>query len=307
MKKILLLILTLLSSLFTFHCLSQPAIQWEKCLGGSGTDNGSAIIQTNDGGYLACGFSNSHNGDLNNTNSGGAWVVKLDSNGSIQWQKSYGGSSYGDFLYSIVQTNDGGYVLAGYTESTDGDLLNSGNHGNVDMWVLKIDDTGLVQWSKCYGGSGIDYGFCIKQTTDGGYIFTGETESNDGDIVGNHGFYDVWVVKLNDTGTIQWSKCYGGSDQDESLSIIQTTDGGYIFAATTASVAGDVPVHIYGSDWIVKLDSIGTIQWDKCYGGTNGSGAEAILQTPDGGYLVASQSASNDGDVHGNHGGYDYW
>ncbi len=145
----------------------------------------------------------------------------------IQWQKCFGGSSH-DEPFSIHQTTDGGYIVAGYTDSNDVDV--SGNHGDTDFWLVKLNSSGSIQWQKCLGGSYWDMAYSIQQTSDGGYIVAGYTISNDGDVSGNHGGYDFWLVKLNSSGDIQWQKCLGGSTNDEAHSIQQTTDGGYIVA-----------------------------------------------------------------------------
>ncbi len=156
---------------------------------------------------------------------------------SIQWQKSFGGSEY-DETKTIQQTNDGGYIMAGNTASTKGDVFN--NHGGWDFWIVKLDSTGFIQWKKTYGGINHEYPYGIQQTNDGGYIVAGFAESNNGNVSGNHGDKDAWVLKLSSTGTIQWKKCYGGTLWEEAHAIRQTTDGGYIFAGLAQSNDGDV-------------------------------------------------------------------
>jgi len=231
--------------------------------------------------------------------------VKLDETGNIQWQKYLGGSD-GDGAFSIQQTSDGGYIVAGVAYSNDGDV--SGNHGDSDYWIVKLDETGNIQWQKCLGGSREDVAKSIQQTSDGGYIVAGITPSNDGDVSGNHGSADYWIVKLDETGKIQWQKCLGGSDGDGAFSIQQTSDGGYIVAGVAYSNDGDVSGNHGDSDyWIVKLDETGKIQWQKCLGGSSYDEAYSIQQTSDGGYIVAGYTYSNDGDVSGNHGDFDYW
>jgi hypothetical protein len=283
-----------------------PLIEWQKTLGGSGVDAAYSIQQTADGGYIVAGYSESNDGDVTGNHGGyDYWVVKLDSSGNIQWQKSLGGSD-DDFANSIQQTADGGYIVAGRSSSNDGDV--TGNHGGNDYWVVKLDDSGNIQWQKSLGGSDDDFANSIQQTADGGYIVAGESNSNNGDVTGNHGFFDCWVVKLDGNGNIQWQKSLGGSDDDSALSIQQTTDGGYIVAGNSMSTDGDVTDnHGFWDYWVVKLDDSGNIQWQKNLGGTDSDVAYSIQQTADGGYIVAGQSDSNDGDVTGNHGILDYW
>jgi hypothetical protein len=282
-------------------------IQWQKCLGGSGYEEGNSIQQTTDGGYIMSGFTQSNNGDVSGHNGGylDVWVVKLNSLGVIQWQKCLGGSSSERSRF-IQQTTDGGYILTGNTDSNNGDV--SGNHGGTDIWVVKLTNLGVIQWQKCLGGSISDYVSSIKQTTDGGYVLGGLTDSNNGDVSGNHGGTDAWVVKLNSLGVIQWQKCLGGSLNDVASSIQQTTDGGYILNGNTLSNDGDVSGNQGGNDaWVVKLNSLGVIQWQKCLGGSLIDGASSIQQTADGGYVLGGLTDSNNGDVSGNHGGVDIW
>ena len=225
---------------------------------------------------------------------------------TIEWQKCLGGSN-DDWAYSIQQTSDSGFIVAGYTESSNGDV--SGNHGDYDYWVVKLNSSGDILWQKCLGGTNVDQAFSIQQTSDGGFIVAGGTFSNDGDVSGNHGNSDYWVVKLNSSGTIEWQKCLGGTDGDYANSIQQTSDGGFIVAGQTYSNDGDVSGNHGGSDaWVVKLNSSGTILWQKCLGGTvYGAIAYSIQQTSDGGFIVAGETRSYNGDVSGNHGGIDYW
>ena len=296
---------TLLSITFTS---AQPTIQWQKCLGGSGNDRAFDIQKTIDGGYILAGSSDSNDDDVSiNHGDIDYWVVKINNIGTIEWQKSFGGSGR-DYASSIQQTSDGGYIVAGSSVSNDGDV--SGNHSlGEDYWVVKLTSLGTIEWQKAFGGSGFDYSYSIKQTSDGGYIVAGTSNSNDGDVSGNHDDDDYWVVKINSIGTIEWQKSIGGSGFDRAKSIQQTSDGGYIVAGTSDSNDGDVSLNNGYEDYlVVKLTSIGTIEWQKSLGGSGRDYANSIQQTSDGGYIVAGSSVSNDGDVSGNHGfATDYW
>jgi len=225
---------------------------------------------------------------------------------TIEWQQNYGGSS-ADYAQSIQQTLDGGYIVAGGSSSNNGDV--SGNNGGWDYWILKLDGTGNVQWEQNYGGSGYDYAYSIQQTLDGGYIVAGRSSSNDGDVSGNNGGWDYWILKLDGTGNVQWEQNYGGSLDDGAFSIQQTLDGGYIVAGGSESNDGDVSENNGDAAdyWILKLDGTGNVQWEQNYGGSGNDRAYSIQQTLDGGYIVAGYSLSNDGDVSGNNGDYDYW
>jgi len=156
-----------------------------------------------------------------------------------QWAKTYGGTG-DDYAYSIQQTSDGGYIVAGYTGSSGAGL--------ADFWVLKLKSDGTVDWQKTYGGGGYDSASSIQQTSDGGYIVAGVTTSF------GAGGYDFWVLKLDGSGNVQWQKTYGGTGNDYANSIQQTTDGGYIVAGVTTSFGAG------GDFWVLKLDSSGNVQ-----------------------------------------------
>ena len=305
MKKILLLSLLLISS---FGFGQGPVLDWQKSLGGYSKDLGYSIKQTTDGGFIVAGSSEStFPGVTLNNGSKDFLVFKINASGNVTWKKLFGGSG-SDEAYSIQQTTGGGYIVAGESNSIDGDV--TGNNGSKDYWVVKLNTAGDINWQKSLGGSGNDIAESIQLTTDGGYIVTGSSESNDGDVTGNNGSIDYWVVKLNAAGDINWQKSLGGSHPagDEAQSIQQTTDGGYIVAGNSASNDGDVTGNNGMRDyWVVKLDTVGNINWQKSLGGSLNDEAYSIQQTTDGGYIVAGGSASNDGDVTGNFGGGDCW
>ena len=224
---------------------------------------------------------------------------------ALSFQHSLGGTD-ADAAMDIQKTADGGYIVAGYSDSADGDA--SGNRGGDDYWIVRLSSTGAIQWQKSLGGSDDDVALTIRQTSDGGYIVAGYSASNDGDVSGNHGGDDYWIVKLSGTGAVQWKESLGGSNDERPYSIRQTSDGGYIVAGYSASNNGDVSGNHGGNDdWIVKLSSAGAVQWQKCLGGSGDDEAYSLQQTPDGGYIIAGDSYSNDNDVSGNHGGDDYW
>lgn len=306
---------TLRIAILTFFYFSvlftsaQPSIEWQKCLGGADLEEGLSIQQTTDSGYVIAGSTTSTgvSGDVSgNHGSVDAWVVKLDATGSIQWQKCIGGTA-DEYAYSIQQTTDDGFIIAGYTASNNGDV--SGNHGNYDAWVVKMDAAGVIQWQKCMGGSNDDKAYFTQQTIDGGYVVAGNTWSNNGDVSGFHGGVgDAWVVKLNNAGVIQWQKCLGGSVDDGAYSIQQTIDGGFVVGGYTWSNDGDASGNHGNTDaWIVKLDDVGVLQWQSCLGGVDQDQAFSIQQTVDDGYVVGGYTWSNDGDVSGNHGNADAW
>jgi hypothetical protein len=293
---------------------SSGDLEWEKSFGGSSNDEANSIVQTTDGGYVIAGASFSNDGDVTNHHGGTTyadyWIVKLDSAGNMQWQKSYGGS-LDDQANSIIQTSDGGFAIAGYSGSSDGDVTGI---GGINYWILKLGSGGIIQWQKSYGGTWGDWAQSIIGTADGGYAVAGYTNSSDHDVIGNHSMYnyDYWVMKLNTAGDWNWKKCYGGSSSDGAYSIKQTSEGGFVIAGLTESDDDDVTGHHHvEDDWIVKVDATGSLTWEKALGGFENDYAISIVQSNDGGYVAAGGTASNDGDVSGYHQGYyftsDYW
>ena len=290
----------------TIKAQQAPAIEWQKGLGGGGVDHARAIKQCFDGGYILVGYTTSTDGDVSDFYGGyDYWVAKTNDVGTIEWEKSFGGDAH-DWASSVQQTADSGFIVAGYTISNNGQV--TGHHGDFDYWVLKLDAAGSIQWQKALGGSGIDHARSVIQTTDGGYIVAGSSWSIQGDVTGNHGSDDYWIVKLSDSGTLEWQKTYGGQNSDLGYAIRQTDDGGYIIAGSTNSSDGDVTGHHGDYDyWILKLDSVGAIEWQKALGGMGDDQAYSIEQTTDGGYIVAGITSSLDGDVMNLRGAYDYW
>jgi len=289
-------------------------IQWEYSFGGSADDIVSSVQQTNDGGYIVAGASESTDGDLSTCSilEYDYWLLKLSSTGAVVWKNCFGSVGGGAFneAFSVQQTPDSDYIVAGYTNSADSGEV-TGFHGNNDYWVIKVSSSGGFLWGKCLGGSSSDIAKCVQSTTDGGYIVVGNSSSTNGDVTGNHGSSDYWVVKLDDTGAIQWEKSYGGTAEDDGKYIRQTFDGGYIVAGASKSINGQVTGH-HGDTttfdfWIVKLDDTGAIQWETSLGGSQNEEAYAIQQLADSGYIVTGASNSIDGNVTGNHGMDDYW
>ena len=284
-------------------------IEWIKNLGGSNLEEGYSVYQTIDGGYFITGYTRSNDVQVaSNYGLKDVWVVKTNGLGIIQWENTYGGTNDERAYYS-AQTADGGYILAGYTESNNIDV--TFNNGAADVWIVKMDSAGTLQWQKSYGGTGYDYGYFISETPDGGYIITANSDSNDGDVTGYHGgTSDVWIIKVNSTGTIQWEQCYGGSSLEYGTTAYPTPDGGYIFSAYTASADMDITfTHGDFETWIVKLNAIGVIQWDKCFGGSISDANYTMRKTLDDKYIIAGYSYSSDGDVSGQHPGgeADFW
>lgn len=241
-----------------FRINSQGVLQFGITYGGSKWEQARSIQITSDGGFILFGFSESEDYDVSgNHGMGDFWVLKLNQDYTIQWQKAFGGSGVEDG-WCIQKTSDGGYILAGTTNSNDGDV--HGNHGTSDIWIIKLTSNGSAQWKKCFGGADLDEAKSIQQTTDGGYIVAGTSYSTDSLVLGNHGKSDFWILGLTSSGNIEWQKCMGGSMDDGSWAIQQTSDGGLVVAGDTQSNDGDVTSASGLSDlWLVKLSSfVGT-------------------------------------------------
>jgi hypothetical protein len=263
-----------------------------------------SIQQTADGGYILGGFSYSGiSGDKTQALKGGSfdidyWIIKTDAAGIMQWDMDLGGTDF-DYLYSIEQTADGGYILGGHSFSPMGADKTQPSWGLYDLWIVKTDSFGVKQWDKDFGGTDGDYLYSIHQTSDGGYILGGYSYSGIGGdkTQATWGVADYWIVKTDSTGTMQWDKDFGGTSNDQLSSIAQTTDGGYILGGKSASgIGGDKSQPTWGGIdyWIVKTDALGIKQWDKDFGGTiNQDEFGNISQTMDGGYLLAGTSYSN--------------
>ena len=291
---------------------SSRNVEWQKCLGGSNEEEAFEIKQTHDSGFVVIGNASSVDFDLSDNVAGEAlWIVKLDASGGIKWKKPFGGSSNDEGI-SIVEAENGDLYTAGYTSSNNGNV--SGNHGGYDFWILHLDSSGNLLNQKCFGGINWEQCFTIYSTSKGSFIIAGLSGSNDGDVSGNHDTTsnDVWVVNMDSVGNIIWKECYGGSQNEVALEITETFDKGFILAGNTNSNDGDVsglhnPTSFHNDAWILKIDSVGGIEWQKTVGGSNDDYLKAIQQTLDSGYISAGYTFSNDGDVSGLHGQIDGW
>jgi hypothetical protein len=270
----------------TVYCLLlflvKPALStpdgWAATYGGIKNDSANFIQQTREGGYIVAG-------DTKSFGAGGrdAWVLKLRRDGTVEWQKTYGGDK-DDWACSIQQTRDGGYVMAGGTRSF--------GEGETDAWVLKLSPKGKVKWQKTYGGANKDVAGLIHQTREGGYIVGCWTES-----FGAGRWGSAWVLKLNPKGQVEWQKAFGGTVGGGPNLIHQTRDGGHIMAGTTGPLGPR-----YNDLWVIKLSADGIVEWQKGYGGKKTDAASWISQTSEGGYIVAGITDSFSVSPY-----YDFW
>tara|TARA_R110002051_G_scaffold73135_5_gene132755 strand:+ start:16387 stop:17730 length:1344 start_codon:yes stop_codon:yes gene_type:complete len=235
--------------------------------------------------------------------------------GELAWIKNFGGNQ-DDSAQAIIKTNDGGYAIIGYTGSINGDVLTKNEEEN-DYWLLKLDKDFNLKWNKTYGGSKDDIGQSLAQTSDGGYILTGYAMSSDGDATNNEGFHDNWILKLDAQGILEWESSYGFSGHDHSYDILEATQGGYFFTGfldiTSARADGNtekgnsVTSHGVGEFWGTKIDEEGSVQWRGYFGGTNNDRAHSVVQTNDGGFVMAGFTESDDFDISTTNGSYEFW
>ncbi len=277
-------------------------ILWEKSFGFSGHDHSYDVVETADAGFFFAGF-------LDVTSSGGAgnegkgsyltrhgvgefWGTKLDASGNLEWRRYFGGTN-NDRAYGVVQADDGGFVLAGASESDDFDITSP--KGSYDFWMLKVSDQGELLWQRSFGGTGIDKAYDISKTLDGGYVVAGNTFSTDTDISKNNGESDVWLIKVNDNGNLVWEKTFGGAAFDAAQGISTSRNGGFIIAGNSKSIDGDSTENQGENDlWIIKTDALGSIEYQQTFGGSGIDFGFDIVEGTDGSLIFVGETASDD-------------
>jgi hypothetical protein len=283
-------------------------VVWNKTYGGSSSDFAYRIINTADGGFLVTGDTFSKDGDVK-SNKGGfdSWVIKLDANGNLVWEKTFGGAK-DDIYTAVTACPDGGYILLLSTNSNNsGDVpINHGGNDSYDILGIKIDANGNKVWSKTFGGSSDEEISSAISDTDGGCILVGYTTSTDGDVVGRSGTKsDMWVLKLTKDGQIGWQAALGGSGVDVGNSIARLPNGNVIIGGNSDS--GITGNHGLTDVWVTAINNTGKILWQKTFGSSGIDENTCINAMADGSILVTNIVSGYDGDVTGNHGNKDTW
>jgi hypothetical protein len=289
---------------------------WDRSYGGTNEDVLYSLQQTRDGGFVLGGYSLSGaNGNKSSGNFGGYdfWVVRLSAGGNKLWDYSFGGTN-DDYLRSLTETTDGGFMLGGQSLSEPGGNKTSPLYGMNDFWVVRLNANGQKLWDRSFGGIGADRLQSLQQTSDGGFILGGVSLSG---ISGNkaslgYGLNDYWVVRIDGGGNKLWDRSFGGTDNDELLSLLQTTDGGFACGGFSWSGAnGNKTSRNYGMTdfWFVRLDASGNKVWEQSFGGRDADSLRAMEQTTDGGFILGgvSSSGTTGTKITSFYGVTDYW
>jgi len=286
---------------------SPLAITAQLSIGGNDRDFAMAIAKSPDGGYVVAGYTQSTAGDLVTThNSSDAVVIKYSANHVMQWKRVYGGSLT-EYAASIIATPDGGYIFAGTGSSTNGDMTGSGAHGGDDVWVVKIDANGNIQWQKAYGGTLSEGARGIALCPDGGYAVAGYSSSVNGDLTSNKGVYDCMMLKISATGVLQWQRSMGSTQIDQANGVACKPDGSILMAGQVRKADGDVLAGKGGDDiWLVKFNAAGDVLWSKTYGSPNNDQGNAVIATANG-YVISGMVQADGADVTGYHDNGDAW
>jgi len=293
-------------------------ILWKRNYGFLSHDHAHKIIQTSDGGYFVAGYADyagidgsvDNNGEGHSMRSaqhgvGEFFGVKLGIEGEFKWFRYFGGTM-NDRVNDLVEANDGGILMCGYTESEDFDITDS--HGSYDYWVIKLHSDGGLHWKKTYGGSDIDQAFGIAKTNNNSYIVVGRSNSTDGDITNPLGNFDAWVVHINDHGELLWQKSFGSADFDVASAIRKTRSGNFVIAGNTRGNVGGNVANGQNDYWLFEVDNFAAtgMHWQKTYGGSDFDIATDVIETNDG-FVITGESQSDDFDVPENKGMNDWW
>ena len=278
---------------------------WCQNFGYPGSDQAQNIIETREGDLMVTGFfdvsasGGQGNDDRENAGTlhgvGEYWGIKLDADGQFFWKRYFGGSN-NDRSYNVMQTNDGGFVLIGSSESDDFDITDS--KGSYDYWAVKLSAEGDLEWTRSFGGSEIDIAYDIATTLDGNFLIVGDARSNDQDVSTNFGNADIWLVEIDPQGNLIWEKSLGGSMFDSAKDLLPMNDNLYCVTGSSRSNDVDVTTNNGENDaWTVVVDAQGTIIFEVAIGGSSLDFSEGAAQGVDGALLIVGNTESSDGDV----------
>ncbi|UCD37808.1 MAG: hypothetical protein JSW54_13465, partial [Fidelibacterota bacterium] len=240
---------------------------WTRTYGGGGWDWGHFVRQTDDDGFIVTGWTDSHG-----AGGGDLWLIRTDASGEEMWNRTYGGIR-NDQGNCVQPTSDGGYIITGATSSN--------SVGNDDLWLIKTNARGDIEWMRTFGGEGYDEGHFVHHTSDGGYIVVGSTTSF------GAGESDIWLIKLQPNGRTVWTHTYGGSEWDWGNAVYELADGGFVIVGTTLSFG------VGSSDlWLIKTDAEGNQIWNRTYGGHDLDFGLAAQITSDGGFILVGKTHS---------------
>ena len=280
--------------------------EWHKKFGGTNEDIANSIVRTSANNYLILGSTKSNDGDVtDNKGDRDAWLISIDGDGNLLWQKTIGGSAE-EMLFNLKSAADGNYLMAGWTYSSDGDV--SSNHGDADAWIVKVNEQGTIVWEETYGGTKQDMAYDATPVSDGGIIFCGRLVSMDGDASDRTTeTFTAWFVKLNGAGTIAGKVYLGSSEFDFGTVAIEAANGDYIFAGETNTPGAFDNFHAERDAFLLRLDAAGNIRWKKAFGGGVRDEPADLIETDDGHFVFAGLTMSDDGDIPQNYGGEDAW
>lgn len=301
----------------------QGTLLWNKNYGFTGHDHAHKIIQTKDGGFFVVGFAEYEgilgSGGTENNGAGheighrniqhgsGEYLgIKLDSQGEFKWYRYFGGTQ-NDRVNDVVEANDGGFVMVGYSESNNFDITD--NKGSYDYWVIKIHQDGALLWKHSFGGSGIDQAFGVSKTDNNSYLIVGKSNSNDNDVTKPLGGFDAWVIHLDDHGHLIWEKSFGGSEFDTATTIRKLNNGNYGIVGNSRGTFHSKPNNGQNDYWMFEIDNKANSNsyWQKTFGGSDIDIATDFFQTQNNEIIIVGESQSNNNDVPQNKGSNDLW
>ncbi len=292
------------SDIFLLKFSASHQLQWKQTYGGTDDDRGHGLIELSEGGFALVGYSRSSDGDAsNNQGQHDNWVLVVDAQGALMWERSYGFAGH-DHAFNIIETADGNLFFNGYLDVTASNGLgnekklnaSSTRHGVGEFWCHKIDKKGQILWRRYFGGTNNDRSYDAIETSDGNFLLVGVSESQDVDISSPHGSYDIWVVKMDQNGTLLWEKSIGGSGYDIAYSVLENQDGNYMLLGQSDSTNGDVQRTLGNSDFllttltpggkIIRMNNLGTTAFDS---------GQALLQTSTAALFAVGHTADRDG------------